>query len=43
MIKLPQASLLPAIRWKLLNLRRLKDEHPEKHVVQRRALEGLFT
>ena len=42
MIGVPQASLLPAVRWKLLNLRRLKGENPEKHVAQRRALEELF-
>ena len=43
MIGFPQASLLPAIRWKLLNLRRLKAENPEKHLVQRRALDDLFS
>ena len=30
MIGVPHASLLPAVRWKLLNLRRLKGENPEK-------------
>ena len=42
MIGLPRASLLPAIRWKLLNLRQLKNENPEKHLTQRRALEDLL-
>ncbi len=39
MMGLPRASLLPAIRWKLLNLRQLKNEIPEKSLAQRRALE----
>lgn len=42
MTGLPQASLLPNIRWKLLNLRRPESENPEKHVAQRRALEDQF-
>lgn len=42
LIELPGAVNLPAIRWKLLNLRRLKRDNPEKHAAQRRALENLF-
>ena len=42
LIGLPQASFLPAIRWKLLNLQRLKGENPKKHAAQRRALEDLL-
>ena len=42
LIGLPQASLLPAIRWKMLNLQRLKGENRKKHAAQRRALEDLF-
>ncbi|MGM0562495.1 MAG: nucleotidyl transferase AbiEii/AbiGii toxin family protein, partial [Pseudomonadota bacterium] len=42
LIGLPEAANLPAIRWKLMNLERLKRENPGKHAVQREALEGLF-
>lgn len=42
-IGLPQAAALPAVRWKLLNLRKLIAENPEKHAAQRVKLEQLFT
>ena len=42
MIGLPQASLLPAVQWKLINLRRLKGGNPEKHAEQRRAIVDLL-
>lgn len=41
-ISLSEAANLPAIRWKLMNLERLKRENPDKHAAQRTALEGLF-
>lgn len=34
----PAAAELPAIRWKLLNLRKLRDSNPEKHADQRARL-----
>ena len=42
LIGLPEAGGLPAVRWKLINLEKLKQADPEKHAVQRRALENLF-
>ena len=42
LIGLPEAGRLPAVRWKLINLEKLKQADPEKHAVQRRALENLF-
>ena len=42
LIGLPEAGRLPAVRWKLINLEKLKQADPEKHAVQRRALEKLF-
>ena len=42
LIGLPQVSDLPAIRWKLMNLEKLKHANPEKHGAQRDALECLF-
>ncbi|MEK1932639.1 MAG: nucleotidyl transferase AbiEii/AbiGii toxin family protein [Pararhizobium sp.] len=41
-IGLPQAANLPAVKWKLLNLRKLKDQNPKKHEQQRDEIEGLF-
>lgn len=41
-IGLPHAASLPAVRWKLRNLERLKRENPDKHAAQRTALERLF-
>lgn len=34
LLGLPQASELPAVRWKLKNIRRLMEENPEKHSAQ---------
>ena len=42
LIGIPEAVDLPAIRWKLVNLEKLKSRNPEKHAVQRSALEDLF-
>jgi len=42
LIGLPDAARLPAIRWKLLNLEKLKRENADKHAEQRAALEALF-
>ena len=33
---------LPAVRWKLLNLEKLKKHNPKKHAEQRDALEDLL-
>ena len=41
-INLPQAANLPAVRWKLINLERLKSNNPKKHTEQRIALENLL-
>ncbi|WP_299154241.1 nucleotidyl transferase AbiEii/AbiGii toxin family protein [uncultured Tateyamaria sp.] len=38
----PQASELPAVRWKLLNLKRLIQDNPRKHAQQREELEKLL-
>lgn len=40
-IGLPQGADLPAVRWKILNLEKLKAQNPEKHAEQRREIEGL--
>ena len=42
LIGLSEAAELPAVRWKLVNLERLKRENPKKHQEQRDALERLF-
>lgn len=42
-IGLPQAADLPAVRWKLLNLKKLAAENPDKHKALRKELETLFT
>ena len=42
LIGLPEAADLPAIRWKLMSLEKLKTADPRKHKVQRHALERLF-
>lgn len=42
-IGLPQAADLPAVRWKLLNLKKLAAENPDKHKAHREELESLFT
>jgi len=41
-IGLPQAALLPAVRWKVQNLLKLRADNPAKHAKQRLALEKLF-
>lgn len=42
LLGLPEAANLPAVRWKLLNLKKLRDTDPDKHAAQRHALESLF-
>ncbi len=42
LIGLPEAAGLPAVRWKLVNLERLRQANPGKHAAQRGALESLF-
>ena len=42
LISVPEAADLPAVRWKLVNLERLKQANPQKHKTQRDALERLF-
>ncbi len=41
-IGFPGVNNLPAIRWKQLNLIKLKKNNPKKHAVQREALEKLL-
>ena len=41
LIGFPDAEQLPAVRWKLLNLEKLKRENPKKHAAQRSALDAL--
>ena len=42
LIGLPHAAELPAVRWKVQNLEKLKRENPDKHAEQRIALEGVW-
>ena len=42
LIGLPHAMDLPAVRWKLLNLEKLRQHNPKKHAEQRGALEDLL-
>lgn len=42
LIGLPNANELPAIQWKVLNLKKLKEQNPKKHMVQRKTLESMF-
>ena len=42
LIGLPEAADLPAIRWKLINLEKLKQANPKKHAAQRDALKRLL-
>ncbi len=42
LLGLPEAANLPAVRWKLINLNKLRDANPAKHAAQRGALERLF-
>ena len=41
-INRPQAATLPAVRWKLINLEKLKKNNSSKHAMQRNLLEGLL-
>ena len=41
LIGFPDAAKLPAVRWKLVNLEKLKRDNPRKHAAQRSALEAL--
>ena len=41
LIGFSHAEKLPAVRWKLVNLEKLKRENPKKHAAQRSALEAL--
>ena len=38
----PDAAKLPAVRWKLINLEKLKSQNAPKHAEQREELLGLF-
>jgi hypothetical protein len=38
----PQVAYLPAVRWKLINLDKLKNENAAKHAEQRHELKGLL-
>lgn len=42
LIGLPQAAELPAVRWKLLNLEKLKQSDSAKHAHQRMAIEQML-
>ncbi|MCK5748767.1 MAG: nucleotidyl transferase AbiEii/AbiGii toxin family protein [Oricola sp.] len=42
LIGLPQAAALPAIKWKILNLKKLMAENPDKHRVQREQLSAIL-
>lgn len=42
-IGLPQAAELPAVRWKVLNLVKLKEQNPAKHLEQRREILGILS
>lgn len=42
LIGLPHAAELPAVRWKLQNLQKLKRENSDKHAEQRAALESVW-
>ncbi|MEA2118985.1 hypothetical protein [Halovibrio sp. HP20-50] len=38
----PRAAALPAVRWKLINLEKLKNENAAKHAEQHHELEVLL-
>jgi len=42
LIGLPNAADLPAIRWKLINIKTFMDTRPERHAEQTAKLEALF-
>ena len=37
----PEAAHLPAVRWKVVNVRRFREENPGEHARQRELLEAL--
>lgn len=39
---LENLELMPAVKWKLLNIQKLKAQNPEKHRKQLQALEDRF-
>ncbi|MDR6667906.1 hypothetical protein [Rhizobium sp. 1399] len=41
-IGLPRAADLPAVKWKVVNLRKLREVNPEKHAQQREELKRKF-
>ena len=43
LIGLPEAENLPAVRWKILNLKNLATENPQKYAEQTKALEKLLS
>lgn len=43
LIGLEAAAALPAVRWKLLNIERLKVQNPAKHAAQRAVLERVLS
>jgi len=42
LIGLPQAADLPAIKWKILNLKKLRADNPDKHRTQSEALKAII-
>lgn len=42
-IGMPQAANLPAVRWKLFNLAKLKEQNREKHAQQRQEIENILS
>jgi len=42
LIGLPQAADLPTIKWKILNLKKLIAENPDKHRAQTEALQAII-
>ena len=42
LLGLPKVADLPAVRWKVVNLTKLRDTNPTKHAAQRGALDRLF-
>ena len=42
LLGLPQGANLPAVRWKVLNILKLKEENPKKHALYGSLLEDVF-
>lgn len=42
LIGLPQAAELPAVKWKLFNLKKLRADNPDKHRTQSEALKAII-